>query len=116
MVEATKKMFSNYANFKDRTSRRDFWLAILGYFLLSFCVGIIAGILSGITGNENMTKICTTIWEIATIIPSISMEVRRLHDVNKSGWWLFISAVPVVGQILLLVWYCSASVNENNNY
>lgn len=115
MVESTKKMFTNYANFKGRTSRRDFWLAYLGYILLSFIIGFVSGFIAGLLDLESLS-IIPTIFTLATFIPLLAMEVRRLHDINKSGWWLCISFIPLVGTIILLVFLCSASVNENNKY
>ena len=116
MVEATKEFFTKYATFKGRTSRKNFWLAVLGIFIISFLLGIVCGILQSVTGSESITSIVTLIWELALIVPSIAIGVRRLHDINKSGWWYFISFVPFVGSIILLVFYCLPAVNEGNNY
>ena len=117
MVDAVKLMFSNYSNFKGRTSRHDFWFAILGYFIMALIVGFVAGFISGITGGgKEITTTITGIFELVTILPLISMEVRRLHDVNKAGWWIFIETIPIVGAIILLIFFCSASVDENNRY
>ena len=115
MVEAIKEFFTKYATFSGRTSRKTFWLTILDFFIIGFVLGIVGSILSAITGNENMTTIITCIFELV-IVPSIAMGVRRLHDINKSGWWYLISLVPLVGSIILLVFYCMPAVNEGNNY
>ena len=115
MIEATKKAFiTNYANFKGRTSRADFWWAMLGYFIAAFIVGFIGGLLFG--ASENNTNILTTVFTLATFIPVLALDIRRLHDINKSGWYVLISLIPLVGSIILLIWFCSPSVNENNAY
>lgn len=114
MVEATKKMFTNYANFNGRTSRRDYWLAILGYFIISFVLGFISGLIFGT--DKGVTSIVSIVFGLATIIPMLAMDVRRLHDINKSGWFLLLEFIPLVGSIILLVFACMPSVNENNNY
>ena len=114
MIEATKKMFQNYATFKGRTSRSDFWWAMLGYLLLAFVIGFVAGLIAGITQID--ISFIPGLYTLATIVPLLAMYVRRLHDINKSGWWVCISFVPFVGSIILLVFLCSASVNENNQY
>ncbi len=118
MVNATKEMFSKYATFSGRTSRANFWWAILGYYLLTFCIGFVLGLVCGLAGLEvnNYTTIVSDVWILATFLPLLAMEVRRLHDTNRSGWWLFIAFVPLVGAIVLLVFLCSASVNEGNTY
>ncbi len=118
MVKATKEMFSKYAVFNGRTSRADFCCAILGYFLLTVIVAFIAGLIMGTSSStEPTTSIpIVAIWSLATLLPALGLEIRRLHDINKSGWWILISLVPFVGGIILLVFYCLPAVNEGNNY
>ena len=107
MVEATKKAYiENYANFSGKTNRADFWWAVLGVFLLSMVVSIVGGM---IFGNQNGTNILSSIWSLVTLIPGLALEVRRLHDIGKSGWWILIGLIPIVGFILLIVWYCQPS-------
>ena len=50
------------------------------------------------------------------IIPMWTLEVRRLHDINKSGWWLLISLIPAIGFIILIIFFATASVDEGNVY
>ena len=110
MVEATKKAFiTNYANFKDRTNRGDFWWAFLGYFLCAMVVGIVGGMILG--NNESGTNILSSIFSLVTFIPLLALEVRRLHDIGKSGWWILIDLVPLVGVIILIIWFCQPSKN-----
>ena len=117
MIQATKDMFSKYAVFTGRTSRADFWWAILGYFILTFIVGFIAGIIGGSgEGAANISTVIYGIWYLATLLPLLGLDIRRLHDINKSGWWVLISLVPFVGSIILIVFFCLPAVNEGNNY
>ena len=51
----------------------------------------------------------TTLWSLAILIPSLSVGVRRLHDTNRSGWWLLIGVIPLVGWVILIVWLAAAS-------
>lgn len=53
---------------------------------------------------------------LALLLPSLGLCVRRLHDIGKSGWWIFISLIPIVGWIILLVWYCKDSQMAPNEY
>jgi len=110
--------WKNYFNFKDRTSRKDFWMTILFIFIISFVIGLIFPGTSSTSGNsfEYHASVVASIWSLATFIPSLAMEVRRLHDINKSGWWVLIELVPIVGIIVLLVFYCSKSVDADNKY
>ena len=118
MINATKDMFTKYAVFTGRTSRADFWWAILGYFLLSLVVGIIGGVIFGTNGDtaNGSMNILSAIWYLATFLPALGLEVRRLHDINKSGWLVLISLIPCVGSIILLVFFCMPAVNEGNKY
>lgn len=98
--EAIKLYFVNYANFHDRSRRSEYWWASLGIGILGGIMGLILGDLSGI-------------WTLVTLIPGISICVRRLHDIGKSGWWYLLILLPMVGPILLLVWFCKDSDNDN---
>ncbi|MBR4177716.1 MAG: DUF805 domain-containing protein [Bacilli bacterium] len=116
MVEALKEFFNNYANFNGRTSRKTFWLTVLGIFIVSFVVGFVAGFIGGVINNAMITTVITSIYYLAVLVPSLAIDIRRLHDINKSGWWLLICFVPFVGSIILLVFMCLPSVDEGNNY
>ena len=61
-------------------------------------------------------NIVTGIVNLALLLPSLGLAVRRLHDIDKSGWWIFISLIPIIGWILLIVWYCKDSQMETNEY
>ena len=105
--EAISLFFSNYANFSGRSSRGAYWWWYLASILLS--VGI--QIVSMIIGYENSGLL--TAWSLlsmvvmlALVIPGFAVAVRRLHDVDKSGWWLLIGIIPLVGAIVLI--YLSA--------
>jgi uncharacterized membrane protein YhaH (DUF805 family) len=114
MVEAVKKFFNNYANFNGRSTRADYWWVVLA----SACFGFVVGFIGGLMGESGI-KIISTImglYSLAILVPSLAITVRRLHDTNKSGWFILISLVPFVGSIILLVFLCLDSVNEGNQY
>lgn len=102
-------MWKNFFNFKDRTTVRGYWMAIL--------FNIIAiVILAVLTAVSDIFGIVYGIYCLAVLIPSLSLSVRRLHDINKSGFWIFITVIPVIGSILYLIWVCKASVDEENRF
>lgn len=113
MVEAYKKFFKNYANFSGRSSRSDYWYVFLANTLIGFVLGFIGGLIPELNG---LMSTLSTLYSLAVLIPGIAIVVRRLHDVNKSGWFYFIALIPLVGFIILLVFLCTDSVNENNRY
>jgi uncharacterized membrane protein YhaH (DUF805 family) len=100
--------FSNYAVFAGRATRPAYW-----YFVL-FCVlaGIGVEIVDFVIGSFYLGLL----WNLVTLLPSLALAVRRLHDLDRSGWWLFIGLVPLVGVILLLVWFCNRGTPGPNRF
>lgn len=97
--EAIKLYFSNYANFSGRTRRSAYFKAII-------FINIITSALSGVPE-------LAAIWSLVTLLPGIAMVVRRLHDTGRSGWYYLFLLIPLVGPILILVWICSDSTEDN---
>ena len=87
-----------YFSFDGRIGRQDFWLRyVLPYLGMLVVIVIIAGI------NENVGQIVNLIFSVATIWPSLAVIAKRWHDRNKSGWWILITIIPIVGSIWALV-------------
>jgi uncharacterized membrane protein YhaH (DUF805 family) len=100
--EAIKVCFHKYAEFNGRAKRPEFWWFVLFTFLASLVLGMVSDILSGLFG-------------LATVIPSIAVGARRLHDIGRSGWWQLLGLIPVIGWIILIYWCAqegSATANE----
>jgi len=83
-----------YADFEGRTSRKQYWMFTLYYFIIAIVVGIIGGIIN--------FELLGTVLSLALLLPSLGMGFRRLHDINKSAWWLLISFIPIIGWLVLL--------------
>lgn len=81
-----------YAVFSGRATRKEYWMFVLYNFLVSFVLGLVDGII----GSENGAV--STIYSLALFIPSIAVGVRRMHDTNRSGWWLL---VPIANLVFL---------------
>lgn len=107
-MEEYKKMWKNYAVFDGRSTRRDYWMAVLYNFVISLLVAVISGAIK--------MPLLAAIYSIAVIIPSLAMAWRRFHDTNRSGLWFFIGLVPLVGWIIELIILIQPSVDENNQY
>ena len=107
-VERALKL--NYCNFSGRASRSEFWW----FQLFAFILGIVVEIV--FCWNQNVMSIVSGLVGIALLLPNLGIDVRRLHDIGKSGWWIFLSLIPIVGWIILLVWYCKDSQMETNEY
>jgi uncharacterized membrane protein YhaH (DUF805 family) len=97
-----------YAVFSGRASRKEYWYFTLFATLISFGIGIVAGILEVFLHNETLSYV-SIIYFLATLLPSIAVAVRRLHDTNRSGWWGF---VPIYGLVLM----CSKGDPNTNRF
>ena len=103
------KCLKNYTNFSGRARRKEYWFFRLTIFLLVIATSIIDAIL----GTE---VIFTGLFVLATLIPDLAVSIRRLHDTGRSGWWLLISCVPLIGIILLIIWFTKEGESEPNLY
>ena len=118
MIDWWKKVFiENYANFEGRARRSEYWYYVLFNFLISIGLVFAIILLSLLTGplGFGLTYILVILWSIANIIPSLAAQVRRLHDTNKSGWWILISFIPL-GGLVLLVFYFTEGTHGDNEY
>lgn len=100
-----KKCFKeDFANFKGRARREEFWYFVLGYGIVSIAVSILTW--SGLSG----------LLGLVFLVPGLAVGARRLHDTGRSGWWQLLSFVPVIGEIVLLVWFATAGKPEENKW
>ena len=107
--KAVKLAFKNYFNFSDRSSRSEYWFFLLFIILLEIAFIFLADVIPSDT-----FAIITVVTYILYIIPSISVSVRRLHDIDKRGWWIFISVIPVIGWVFLIILHCQeGNIKEN---
>ena len=113
-----KVMLENYANFKGRARRAEYWYFALGNFIVMFVFYIIgfAGIGMDSTALMVLGFGVYGITSLATLLPSLAVGVRRLHDINKSGWYYLIGLIPLVGSIILLVWFFTDGNRFTNDY
>ena len=95
------KVLQNYATFKGRASRSEYWYFVLFNIIFSIVLGFVSGIVD--------LPILYTIYSLVLLIPSIAVAVRRMHDVGKSGWFILI---PIYDLILA----CTQGVKGENEY
>lgn len=107
----------NYANFNGRARRQEYWMFTLFSFLLNLALSIVGVILISIsTSLVSVTNIISFVAWAALFLPSLAVAVRRLHDTDRSGWWVLIALVPLIGAIVLLVFACMDSTPGSNQY
>jgi uncharacterized membrane protein YhaH (DUF805 family) len=104
-----------YAEFTGRSRRKEYWMFFLLVMVVALVIGIVEGVL-GLTGMVGPYGPLSTLFLLAIIVPSIAVGIRRLHDTNRSGWWILIGLVPFVGGIILLVFYVLEGTNGPNEY
>jgi uncharacterized membrane protein YhaH (DUF805 family) len=107
--EAVKSGFDHYTTFSGRASRPAYWW----WFLFSILVGIGANIIDAIIGSSG---VISGLAALALLLPGLSVSVRRFHDINRSGWWILIFIVTIVGFILWLVWFTREGDPGENQY
>jgi len=103
-----------YAVFEGRSRRKEFWNFILFYiifYLAAFLIDNLFGF-----DPVNSTGLFTIIFALAMIVPNLSVSVRRLHDTGRSGWWVLLGIIPIVGSIVLIIFYAQDSQPGTNEY
>ena len=104
----------NYFKFSGRATRSEYWYFVLFSLLFSLAAMLIDFSIETYYIEEGI-GIFSSIYTLAILIPSLAVTVRRLHDTNRSAWWLLISLIPIIGPIVLIVFYCQDS-KEDNKY
>ncbi|WP_163970319.1 DUF805 domain-containing protein [Oceanobacillus halotolerans] len=103
------KVLKNYVNFQGRARRTEYWMFTLFNLLAIILLTIIEAMI-GLFG------VLTFLYNIAILLPALAVQIRRLHDIGRSGWWILISFVPIAGGIILLVFMCLDSEPNDNQY
>lgn len=111
MIENYKRCLSMYATFEGRSRRRDFWLFVLMCFLISAAAAMVEAALLGLLGGALVGLI-----NLFHLVPWLAASVRRLHDINKTGWWMLLMAIPLLGHLVLLIMQCIPGDKGPNQY
>jgi uncharacterized membrane protein YhaH (DUF805 family) len=110
-LQALKK----YAVFSGRSRRMEYWYFVLFNIIVSIVLGAIDGLL-GTLGSGMGAGLLSGIYGLAILIPSLAVTVRRLHDIDRTGWWILIALVPLIGTIVLLVFALLEGTPGTNRY
>ena len=109
------EVLKKYAVFSGRARRREYWYFVLINIIISIVLTGIDGVTAWPSAQTGM-GLLSGIYSLAILIPSIAVSVRRLHDIDRSGWWLLIVLVPLVGAIILLVFAIQDSKPGANQF
>ena len=115
--EAAKSGFKHYATFSGRATRSEYWYWVLFIILVSAGMRVLDVVAFGANIHDPGTLYpLSTLFSLTTLLPSLAVAARRLHDINRSGWWLLILLIPLIGFIVFLVWACQESNPGDNQY
>jgi uncharacterized membrane protein YhaH (DUF805 family) len=106
ITEAVKSVLTQYVGFTGRARRSEYWYWVLAYFVVYLVVMAIDAVLG--------TNAPGYLLSLAALLPGLAVAVRRLHDTGRSGWWLLIGLIPLVGGIILIV-FCATEGNAGPN-
>jgi uncharacterized membrane protein YhaH (DUF805 family) len=104
-----------YAVFNGRSRRAEYWFFLLFNIIISVVLSLLDAAL-GTSSGEGGAGVLSGVYSLAVLIPGIAVSIRRLHDTDRSGWWLLLAFVPCVGGIILLVFMAQEGTQGPNQY
>ena len=104
-----KVVRDNYFNFDGRAHRKEFWMFALVHIIISIGLGILEEVIG-------LFAILYLLYAVAVILPTLGVSVRRLHDIDKSGWWILMGFIPVLGFFVLLYFYVKEGTKGSNKF
>jgi uncharacterized membrane protein YhaH (DUF805 family) len=110
--DAIKTCFRKYAVFKGRARRPEYWWWTLFNLLLSVALALADWAIAGVNGPEVLSNLAN----LALFLPSLAVGVRRLHDTDRSGWWILLWLIPLIGWIIIIVFLCQRGTEGANRF
>lgn len=125
-TDAVRSCFGKYVTFSGRAQRSEYW-----WFALFSIIVVLIGLGIDLALNPDLGSVTTTdggfeaqttggpvtlVLYLLILLPSLAVAVRRLHDIDKAGWWLLIGLIPLIGGIILLIWYCTKGTLGPNRF
>lgn len=109
MINWYLTVLKRYAEFSGRSRRSEYWYFALGNFIAA----IVLNLLDLMLGSYG---ILTLLYSLLVLVPGLAVSIRRLHDTNRSGWWLLISLIPLIGAIVLIIFMVQEGDPNENQY
>jgi uncharacterized membrane protein YhaH (DUF805 family) len=114
LLEAVRMSLARYASFGGRARRSEYWNVTLFHLLAILLANVISYLVMLATPALGFTLYSILIFGM--LLPHVAVSVRRLHDVNRTGWWYLVGCVPLLGAIVLLVWFCTDGTRGPNRF
>ena len=109
------KVLKNYVGFSGRARRQEYWFFVLFNFIITLALFFV-DVLIGAFNPQTGMGVLSGLYSLAVFIPTFAVTVRRLHDTSRTGWWLLILFIPLIGAIVLLVFMFLDSTSGTNEY
>ena len=111
------KCLKQYFDFSGRARRKEYWLFCLFNLIIAYILNVIDSAI-GLTFPVGIVElgILSVIYSLLLFIPGLAVCVRRLHDIGKSGWFYLIGLIPLVGAIIVLIWFCKEGEHKTNKW
>ncbi|MCO7124410.1 DUF805 domain-containing protein [Sporolactobacillus shoreicorticis] len=103
-------VIKNYVGFSGRATRTEYWM----FVLFNFFILVIARLIDWLLPSS--VPIIYSLYSLAVLIPTFAVGARRLHDIGKTGWWQLIGFIPILGWIVLLIYFCTDTQDKENVY
>lgn len=105
--------FDSYCRFQGRSSRSEYWWWVLFTFILGRALSLLELLLGF---SSTAAQATNGLLSLVLLLPGLGLSVRRLHDIGKSGWWILLGFIPLVGTIILIIWFAQNSQMQDNQY
>lgn len=115
LIQWFRQVLAKYALFRGRARRREYWRFVLNY-LLCYAALLVVDLLTGTFSFESQRGLLGGLFLLFMFIPALAVAVRRLHDTGRSGWWLLLAVIPLVGQLVLLYFFIDEGDEGDNDY
>ena len=110
-TEAVRSVIvERYADFQGRAPRSEFWWFVLFYMLLGLAVAVIGA------ASDTLGAILNILLTLGLLVPSIAVSIRRLHDTDRTGWWVLLGLIPLIGTIVLIVFSVQRGTDGDNRF
>lgn len=114
--DAVKTCFRKFATFSGRAQRSEFWWFALFVVISNFVLGIVDHMLFGMAVDGQQVSLLGALFSLAVLLPNIAVGVRRLHDLDKSGWWYLLILIPLVGALVLIYFFVQKGTDGPNRF
>ncbi len=109
------KVLKNYVGFSGRARRKEYWMFVL-FNIIALIIAMVLDRVLGLASEQYGYGPIYALYALAVLLPGLAVGVRRLHDTDKSGWWLLLALIPILGAIVLLVFFVIEGTHGDNRF